>query len=458
MASKKSKLYSVDGKRYAFGFDDSGKINSISQASTGRSKTFTPVNPNTNVFSDLANSESGTRAYNVNKFKGVQDSYLKHDEGQRAVQATASELNTEYIKNSKSNTNQGYIEENNNKNNVAAPAIQNASVRKGSTEIFSYPLDLNTKQDHFKIMKYNYQRRDVNASKPGGIEIQNEKYKKESTSVRSKGYGVNQKKVNVAGDSVVGSTPLGSVLLPMPKVTDVNGVEWGKSELTISGLAAVGLTDKLTGGGRLAGKSREEAENDKAIKKQIEEGRGINPDGSSVKQFGSALYAQTISKIAGFAFGTDLDVDTYLARSGGRVLNPNAEMLFQGPVIRDFAFSFVMIARSQKEGDEIRKIIRFLKLGMAPKFRSTTYLKNPDIFTLHYKNGTGKDDELDTVNRFNPGGLALTTMAVDYAPNGYWSAYRDSQPVAVKMDLNFTELRPIYEQDQLNTPENSVGY
>ena len=56
MASKKSKLYSVDGKRYAFGFDDSGKINSISQASTGRSKTFTPVNPNTSVFSDLANS------------------------------------------------------------------------------------------------------------------------------------------------------------------------------------------------------------------------------------------------------------------------------------------------------------------------------------------------------------------------------------------------------------------
>ena len=443
MASKKSKLYTVDGKRYAFGFDNSGKINSISQASTGRSKTFTPVNPNTSVFSDLANSESGTRAYNVNKFKGTQDSYLKHDEGQRAVQATSTELNAEYTKNSKSNANQGYIEEKNGGSLASSNTggQEYATPRKGSTEIFSYPIDLNTSQDHFKIRKFNYQRRDVNASKPAGTEIK-------------KG----GEKVNVAGDSVVGSIPLGSVLLPMPKVTDVNGVEWGKSELTISGLAAVGLTDKLTGGGRLAGKSREEAENDKAIKKQIEEGRGINPDGSSVKQFGSALYAQTISKIAGFAFGTDLDVDTYLARSGGRVLNPNAEMLFQGPVIRDFAFSFIMIARSQKEGDEIRKIIRFLKLGMAPKFRSTTYLKNPDIFTLHYKSGQGEDDELNTVNRFNPGGLALTTMAVDYAPNGYWSAYRDSQPVAVKMDLNFTELRPIYEQDQLKTPENSVGY
>ena len=87
-----------------------------------------------------------------------------------------------------------------------------------------------------------------------------------------------------------------------------------------------------------------------------------------------------------------------------------------------------------------------------------TYLKNPDIFTLQYKSGKGENDVLNTVNRFNPGGLALTTMAVDYAPNGYWSAYKDSQPVAVKMDLSFTELRPIYEQDLLETPSSSVGY
>ena len=44
-------------------------------------------------------------------------------------------------------------------------------------------------------------------------------------------------------------------------------------------------------------------------------------------------------------------------------------MLFQGPVLRDFNFEFLMIARSQKEGKEIRKIIRWFKLGMAPKFK-----------------------------------------------------------------------------------------
>jgi len=443
----KSRKYTVDGKKYVFSFDKNNKLDGI-QEQSGRA-VFRSVDPNSNKFSEISSSSEALNALNVNKFKGNKTGY------QTAMEVAPTEqLNKAYEERTKKVTNQGYIEEENGGSLATSNTggQQYASPRKGSTEIFSYPLDLNTSQDHFKIRKFNYQRKDVNASKPGGTEIQTTTTGKMSKVKRT------QTKVNVAGDSVVGSTPLGSVLLPMPKVTDVNGVEWGKSELTISGLAAVGLTDKLTGGGRLAGKSREEAQNDKAIKKQIEEGRGINPDGSSVKQFGSALYAQTISKIAGFAFGTDLDVDTYLARSGGRVLNPNAEMLFQGPVIRDFAFSFIMIARSQKEGDEIRKIIRFLKLGMAPKFRSTTYLKNPDIFTLHYKSGTGENDELNTVNRFNPGGLALTTMAVDYAPNGYWSAYRDSQPVAVKMDLNFTELRPIYEQDQLNTPENSVGY
>ena len=95
---------------------------------------------------------------------------------------------------------------------------------------------------------------------------------------------------------------------------------------------------------------------------------------------------------------------------------------------------------------------------MAPKFNNSTFLQTPDVFTLEYKNGVGDGDILKTVNRFSPGGLALRTIAVDYAPNGYWSAYQDSQPVAVRMSLNFAELRPIFASDQERTPAGSVGY
>ena len=445
MAIKGSKPYEIGGDKYSFAFD-SGKLVGVNKVDASND-FVSNASLDSAIFQTDAVKKNITKAYNENKYKGNTNSYVENFSD--IEQSTDAEKSSYFDFQAKKYNNQQYVETEQQKAFAQQEEERFYSYAgfnndyKGS-DIMRYPSDMNVSQDHFKIMRYNYQRKDVNASKPRHSEVQ-------------KVDGV-ERTVSVAGDSVVGSKLLGSILLPMPKVTDVNGVEWGKSELTISGLAAIGAVDKLTGGGRLAGKSKEEAENDANIKKEMEALRGINPSGSSAKNFASATYTQIVSKLAGFAFGTDLDADTYLARSGGRVLNPNAEMLFQGPVIRDFSFSFLMIARNEKEGREIRRIIRFLKLGMAPKFRNTTYLKNPDIFTLEYKSGEGQNDVLDTVNRFNPGGLALTTMAVDYAPNGYWSAYKDSQPVAIKMDLSFTELRPIYEQDQLETPSSSVGY
>ena len=445
MAIKGSKAYEIGGDKYSFAFD-SGKLIGVNKVDASGDFVSNVALDSAILQSDAA-KENIREAYNETNFGGNTDNYVENFSD--VEQSTDVEKSDYFNFQAKKYNNQQYVETEQQKAFAQQEEERFYSYAgfnndyKGS-DIMRYPSDMNTSQDHFKIMRYNYQRKDLNASKPRRNVVQ-------------KVDGV-ERTVSVAGDSVVGSKLLGSILLPMPKVTDVNGVEWGKSELTISGLAALGAVDIATQQGKFAGKSEEEKQRDANIKKELTDLRGISPSGSSAKNFASATYTQIVSKLAGFAFGTDLDADTYLARSGGRVLNPNAEMLFQGPVIRDFSFSFLMIARNKKEGDEIRRIIRFLKLGMAPKFRNTTYLKNPDIFTLQYKSGGGQNDVLDTVNRFNPGGLALTTMAVDYAPNGYWSAYKDSQPVAIKMDLSFTELRPIYEQDQLETPSNSVGY
>jgi len=443
MAIRKSRNYTQDdGSKVSFDFDG-GKL-------VGMKKDGTSLNPESIEFVNLSNTDDALRAYNVSKYSSNKRSY----EDSISI-ASKEERDNYYTTENKKETNESFIEQENSKNKQNI-ALQNASAKtSGKSEVMSYPFDLNPKQDHFKIMRYNYIRPDINQSKGPDQEIalvggaQANKQKK---------YGNNQtpdRIINRAGDSVVGSELKGSVLLPMPKATDVNGVEWGKSELTISGIAALGAANMVAG--RLANDDGQ-ALAEKEAREALNAERGRNVEGSAGTEFARALGVQTVSKLAGVAFGTELDADTFLARTGGKVLNPNAEMLFQGPVIRDFAFSFLMVARSQKEGQEIRKIIRFLKLGMAPKFRSTTFLKAPDIFTLHYKNGQGENDMLKTVNLFNPGGLALTTMNVDYAPFGYWSAYRDSQPVAVKMDLNFTELRPLYQSDQLETPEDSVGY
>ena len=273
---------------------------------------------------------------------------------------------------------------------------------------------------------------------------------------------------------MLGSQLQGSVMLPMPKVVDTNGCEWGESEVNIFGLAALGTIEtggKLIRRGLFGNPSAEKFADTKALegvdKKDIKAVQEITRNVQSgksgvfknIRQGGSALLNAFAAEATARVTGQSISQDQILARTSGRVLNPNAELLFQGPVLRDFNFDFLMIARSEKEGKEIRKIIRWFKSGMAPKFNSATFLETPDVFTLEYKNGTRPGDVLKTVNRFSPGGLALRTIAVDYAPSGYWSAYQDSQPVAIKMSLNFAELRPIYEQDQAqNGLVDTVGY
>ena len=468
MADTKSKEVTVTGltfEKVSVSFDkSSGKVSGMSEkTSNGR---FKPINPVGNDFNKIIQQDVLVTEYNINKFKGGKTSWIsdssdieklpeeqliqKYNKDLKAYNNASFVATTDNYRSGRNLAdNQGYIQDKTYQAGFQSELDDGeyGSGKKTLSVVHAYPLDINPTQDHMKISRYRYLRADTNLSKPG-----NRLAKRDGKVVRT----------DKKGDSTLGGQPLGSLFLPMPKVTDVNGVAWGKSELNASGLLAMNsadLADKFFSiGGRTPSTSqvnRTQQEAQDEARKQNKADGGTSGGGVGVAQ---AAVNQVNTTIASLLTGQELDQDTYLARKGGHVLNPNAEMLFQGPSIRDFNFSFTMVARSQKEGDEIRKIIRFLKLGMAPKFRNTAFLANPDVFELQYKNGTGKNDIIKTVNRFSPGGLALTTMAVDYAPDGYWAAYRDSQPVAVKMDLSFTELRPIYESDQAGTPEDSVGY
>ena len=456
MADTQSKEYPVTGvtfEKASFSFDkNTGRLSGIKEKTANN--TFKPVNPLSDDFTKVSETDEAVNAYNIANSKGNTANYIS--ESSKIEKLSQEELVSKYNKDLKAFNNASYVATIDNYRsgrNIADSRgtytdkqffpFYNETTQRES-KIFAYPLDINPTQDHMKITRYRYLRADVNLSKPQRVEKKN------------------FKKIDVKGDSTLGGSPMGTILLPMPKVVDTNGVEWGKSELNASGLLAMGsaqLADSIFSLGGLIPSASQKNLDQRAAQQEAKKNqeRGDITTGASGGVFQAGVN-QTNVTIASLLTGQELDQDTFLARTGGHVLNPNAEMLFQGPVIRNFNFSFLMIARSEREGKEIRSLIRFLKVGMAPKFRNTTFLANPDVFSLEYKNGTGEDDILKTVNRFSPGGLALTNMSVDYSPNGYWSAYRDSQPVAVKMDLSFSELRPIYEGDQESTDDDSVGY
>ena len=76
-----------------------------------------------------------------------------------------------------------------------------------------------------KIEKYKYQRTQVNQSNNPNV-----------------GYITsNEFNKSKQGTSVKGAKYMGGVILPMPKVEDVNGVDYGENKLGLSGLAAMGI-------------------------------------------------------------------------------------------------------------------------------------------------------------------------------------------------------------------------
>ena len=441
------------------------------------------INPKSKLFEDLKNSEDIMKVWNFMKYEENTDAYANNDRADAGIPwynghdafASEEELQEIYEIASKDDNIDKSIPkvtypntDNVTKDQNIAPSPSNAYAaykesrgKKAFAYYYTYPLDLDPNQDHMKITKYKYKRPSIQGSRPATSIMKSEldpdfEWKGNTMGGNAKKYEQAKKdnqikyQVNKPGDSMLGSEIDGSVFLPMPKVVDTNGAEWGESELNIFGLAATSVASKFFGD-----TTADKADID--VAKKINK-RLANDKTSGFGDVKNSIVAASLAEASSRASGQTISQDEFLARAEGKVLNPNAELLFQGPVLRDFNFDFLMIARSRAEGEEIRKIIRWLKLGMAPQFNNSTFLYTPDVFTLEYKRGQGDLDILDTVNRFNPGGLALRTIAVDYAPNGYWSAYQDSQPVAVKMSLNFAELRPIYKSDHESLPESSVGY
>ena len=153
MKVKKSREYTQDdGSKVSFTFDRAdGKI-------VGIKKDGVSVSPNTSEFADFSQSDDAVAAYNVAKYTSNKRSYVDS-----VASKTSAELNSYYINESKKEENEQFLEQEINAIENVTPK-ENASV-KGKTESMACPLDLNFKQDHFKISKYNYVRPSVSQSR-----------------------------------------------------------------------------------------------------------------------------------------------------------------------------------------------------------------------------------------------------------------------------------------------------
>jgi len=244
------------------------------------------------------------------------------------------------------------------------------------------------------------------------------------------------------------------ILLPMPSnISDNNAVKYGDSSLnSIIGAAGAGIIDIMESAKESGKLLRNLGENVK------ETGSNVADTTGGIGGIQGYLTRQLASRAIGI-IGGNITPSQLLARTTGEILNPNLELLFNGPTLRTFRFQFKMLPRSDLEGKQIKKIIRAFKEYMAPKVSSgegsttenTTFLRTPSVFELTYKQGS--EDHL-YLHRFKQ--CFLESISVNYTGAGVYSTYDDGTPVAMIMDLYFKEIEPVYDVDQ--NEEGGTGY
>ena len=251
-----------------------------------------------------------------------------------------------------------------------------------------------------------------------------------------------------------GTKLLSTILLPIPSnISDTNAVRFGESDLNSIGAAILSGVTGIMGSGKKYTQGAQEGI--KATGTTISESidRLLNASGGT-DGISGFITRKAASSAVGI-LGVNVSPQQILARTQGEILNPNLELLFGGPTLRSFRFSFKMTPRNSDEALQIKNMIRCLKLNMAPKTKGTsienTMLKTPNVFELRYRSG---NNEHPYLNKFKQ--CFLENMSVNYTADGTYATYDDGAPVSMNLDLSFKEIEPIYDIDQ--EQEGGAGY
>ena len=257
----------------------------------------------------------------------------------------------------------------------------------------------------------------------------------------------------------------GTVLLQIPaNIQDGNSVNTGDSKMNSIVGAALGAStslmtdvgDALGGTNFGAGEGKRLQNAGIAAEKAIKGGLGDSGLSGNIR----GLITKKLAASAVNALGGNVTMNQLLARQDGTIFNPNMELLFNGPTLRNFRFSFKMTPRGKKEAEQIKLIMRTFKMNMAPKVTSggpNLFLKTPSVFELRYKSGRRDHPFLHKFKQ-----CFLTDISINYTGEGVYATYENKEPISMIMDLTFKELEPIYDIDYFDKygfdADNTVGY
>ena len=184
----------------------------------------------------------------------------------------------------------------------------------------------------------------------------------------------------------------------------------------------------------------------------------------------SQSVAARITKSIASMSGTSMTMNDVLAGTTGTILNPNVEVLFGGPKLRNVSFAFKMAARNLDEAKTIHAICTAFKKNALPGYGATSritdsftsqflgfgatndkseaqgkhsnFLEVPNLVMLKYMKGNTMHPYLSQYKS-----CALTNVDINYTPDGVYSTTIDAYPTAVELRIGLVETKLVFRQE-----------
>ena len=177
--------------------------------------------------------------------------------------------------------------------------------------------------------------------------------------------------------------------------------------------------------------------------------------------------------------GGNLEFNDVSGSTQGIVINPNAELLYDAPEMREIGMIFKMVPKNADESRDIKEIIKVFRAASMPSWGKV----GVDILKGEATTGQSnlKEDKNDgdgeNKSEFDIGGqdnwirvpylckftfmhgskanqniiqykaCAISGVEVNYTPDGTYAAHANGHPVAIEMRLNFMETKLIFADE-----------
>lgn len=167
--------------------------------------------------------------------------------------------------------------------------------------------------------------------------------------------------------------------------------------------------------------------------------------GMGVLKSGVDAATKSVSSVIGKGFGaaikgllnSDLAANAVSVKTG-LTINPHKQLLFKGVGLRNFDFTYKLIARNSNEANVIDWIIRLLRFYMHPDLDGAFLYTYPSEFDMEFfvmENGN------PIHNKYLPffSTSVLKDLTVNYGGGKEFASHKDGSPVEYELTLKFQE-------------------